>query len=127
VPALASFVRIELEVLLAALALIVAFQLLTGKINMGGMLLEKTTSGVDGYSAARLQLLLVTLVGAFYLITEVINSIHQGSPHFPTVDEKWLLLLGGSHSIYLGGKVNSLFGLFGNSNTTLNSPKGDLQ
>lgn len=34
---LAHFVRIELEVLLAALALIVAYQLLTGKIKMAGL------------------------------------------------------------------------------------------
>ena len=121
--------RIEIEVFLVALALIVGFQLLTGKINMKGLLIEKTDSGPGGFSPARLQMLLVTLAGAFYLISGVTDSIHQGTPQFPlqfpTVDSKLLLLLAGSHSVYLGGKLNSFFSLFGKSDTTLNLPKGD--
>ena len=123
---LLSFARIEVGVVLVALALVVGFQLLSGKINMGGLLLEKTGTGVGGYSPARLQLLLLTLVAAFYFISEVVNSIHNGTPQFPDVSEKWLLMLGGSHLIYLGGKVNSLFGIFREPETT-NSPKGDSQ
>lgn len=124
-----NFARIEIEVFLVALTLVVAFQLLTGKINVGGLLLEKTgygAGGAVGYSPARLQMLLITLAGAFYLISKVLDNIHHGILLFPNIDEKWLLLLGGSHSIYLGGKVNSLFGLFGKSDDTSNSPKGDL-
>jgi hypothetical protein len=39
------------------------------------------------------------------------------------MDSKVFLLLGGSHSIYLGGKLNSVFSLFGKSDTT--ATKGD--
>jgi hypothetical protein len=129
VHSLLAFARIEFEVFLVALALVVAFQLLTGKINMGGLLQEKTgyapRSGVNNYSPARLQMLLVTLAGAFYLISQVINNVHNGKPEFPTLDSRVFLLLGGSHSVYLGGKLNSLFGLFGKSDNSANSPKGD--
>jgi hypothetical protein len=121
---LVSFARTEVGVVLVALALVVGYQLLTGKINMNGLLLEKTGTGVGGYSPARLQLMLITLVAAFYFISEVANSIHNGTPQFPDVSQKWLLMLGGSHSIYLGGKVNSLFGFFGGSETS-KTPKGD--
>jgi hypothetical protein len=117
--------RIEIEVFLVALTLIVAFQLLTRKINTSGLLLEKTASGVTGLSAARVQMLLITLAAASYLISEVTTSISQGTPLFPAMDSKVFLLLGGSHSIYLGGKLNSFFNLFGKSGTTTTTPKGD--
>ena len=121
--------RIEIEVFLVALAMIVAFKLLTRTINTKGLLLEKTDSGSARVSPARVQMLLVTLAGAAYLISEVTNSIHQGTAQFPlqfpALDNKLLLLLGGSHSIYLGGKLNSVFGLFGKSDTSANSPKGE--
>jgi hypothetical protein len=115
--------RIEIEVFLVALTLIVAFRILTRKINTSGLLLEKTGSGPAGLSAARVQMLLVTLAAAAYLISEVTTSISQGNPQFPSMDSKVFLLLGGSHSIYLGGKLNSVFSLFGKSDTT--ATKGD--
>lgn len=124
---LTSFVQTELIVLLVGLAAIVAYQLLTGKVNMGGLLLDKTDSSGGGYSPARLQLLLITLAGAFYLFSEVVNNIKQKNFAFPDVDQRLFLLLGASHSFYLGGKVNSLFNLFGKPDPTPNSTKGDSQ
>jgi len=82
VQTLVSFARIEVGLVLIALALVVGYQLLSGKINMDGLLLEKTATGVGGYSPARLQLLLLTLVAAFYFISEVVTSIHNGAPQF---------------------------------------------
>jgi hypothetical protein len=117
--------RIEIEVFLVALALIVGFQLLTRRINTKGLLIEKLASGIDGFSPARLQMLLMTIAGAFYLISGVTVNIQQGQLNFPELDNRLFLLLGGSHALYLGGKLNSLFGLFGKSNSTPNSPKGD--
>ena len=133
---LTSFARIEIEVFLVALLLIVGFQVITGKINLKGLLLEKTgsektDSAPAGFSPARLQMLLVTFAGAFYIISQVVDLIHQGKPGFPTLDNRLFLLLGGSHSVYLGGKLNSFSSLFeklfGKSDTKANSLKGDQQ
>ena len=101
---LMTFARYELGSLLAILTAVVAFQILTGRINTRGLLSEKTKDGVVGVSPARVQLLLFTVAFAFYLLSAIINS-----GQFPTIDTKWLLILGGSHSIYLGGKGLSLF------------------
>ena len=102
---LMMFVRYETVFLLAALLAVVAFQMLTGRINTRGLLSEKTKDGLGVISAARVQLLMFTLAMAFYVLSQVVNS-HQ----FPTIDTKWLLILGGSHSIYLGGKSLPLIG-----------------
>jgi membrane-bound acyltransferase YfiQ involved in biofilm formation len=101
---LMMFARYEIGFLLAALLAVVAFQLLTGRIKTRGLLSEKTRNGLGGVSPARVQLLMLTVAFAFYLLSEIVNS-----RQFPTIDTKWLLILGGSHSIYLGGKSLSLF------------------
>ncbi len=101
---LMMFAQYEIGFFLAALIVVVAFQILTGRINTRGLLSEKTKDGVVGVSPARVQLLLFTVAFAFYLLSAIINS-----GQFPTIDTKWLLILGGSHSIYLGGKGLSLF------------------
>jgi len=102
--ALMSFARHEIEFLLGTLAAIVAYQILTGKINTRGLLNDE--HGV--FSPGRLQLLLVTLAGASYVFSQVLESITLGAPGFPTLDPKWLLALFGSHAIYLGGKSYSV-------------------
>jgi hypothetical protein len=96
---LIMFARYEIGFLLTALIAVVAYQILTGRINTRGLLSEKTENGVVGVSPTRVQLLLFTLAIAFYVLSQIAYS-HQ----FPTIDVKWLLILGGSHSIYLGGK-----------------------
>jgi len=101
---LMMFARYEIDFFLVALIAVVAYQLLTGRINTRGLLSEKTRNGLGGVSPARVQLLLFTVAFAFYLLSAIINS-----GQFPTIDTKWLLILGGSHSIYLGGKGLSLF------------------
>ena len=101
---LMMFAQYEIGFFLAALIVVVAFQILTGRINTRGLLSEKTTTGVVGVSPARVQLLLFTIGFAFYLLSQIVN-LRQ----FPTIDTKWLLILGGSHSIYLGGKSLPLF------------------
>jgi hypothetical protein len=105
---LMAFTQYEIGIVLAVLAAVVVFQLLTGRINTRGLLSEKTSTGIGPVSPARVQLLLFTLAIAFYLLSQVIQSI-KGSPpgvpiSFPDIETKWLVILGGSHSIYLGGK-----------------------
>jgi len=104
---LITFATYEIGIVVCALAAVVVFQFLTGRINTRGLLSEKTKAGLGPVSAARVQLLLFTLAFAIYVLSEVVKK-HQ----FPEIETKWLILLGGSHSIYLGGKgVLSLLGL----------------
>ena len=101
---LMMFAKYEIGVLLATLMAVIAFQILTGRIKTRGLLSEKTEKGVLVISPGRLQLLLFTLAFAFYVLSQLMNS-----RQFPEIDTKWLMILGGSHSIYLGGKSLSLF------------------
>jgi len=106
------FARYEICFVVAALIAVVGFQLLTGKIETRGLLREKTKNGLGGVSPARVQLLLLTVAFAFYVLSQVKFSIASAFPKpgvFPEIDVKWLLILGGSHSIYLGGKGISMF------------------
>jgi hypothetical protein len=109
-----SFFRIEFEVLTIGLIAIVAFRLLTGAINTGGLLFDKTVGKageqLGSFSPSRLQLLMLTLAVASYYLFQIVNQLHCGQPGFPDIPQKYLLMLGGSHSLYLGGKTYSLFG-----------------
>ena len=103
--ALATFSKYEVGFLVTAFASVVAYQFLSGRINMRGLLSEKTASGLGSISPARVQLLLFTLAMAVYVLSQIIK-LHA----FPEIETKWLLMLGGSHSIFLGAKgVLSLF------------------
>ena len=94
---LGDFMQIEIGVLLAALAIVVLYQMLTGRISLRGLL-----SGDDGKpSAARVQLLVATLVAALAYLAEVASHPSE----FPAVPS-WLLMgLAGSQIIYLWGKT----------------------
>ena len=110
---LESFIRIEFSILLLSLAAIVTYRLLTGQITLSGLLFDKngeTKSDAGNYSPARVQLLMLTIAGAAYYFSLVVINLHAGQVELPAIPEKWLLMLGGSHSIYLGGKTYSLFG-----------------
>lgn len=96
---LINFARYEAGILLAAFAVVIAYQFLTGGITMRGLLYEKTQAGLRGISAADVQLLLFTLAMAFYVLSHIVQL-----RTFPEIDTKWLLILGGSHSIFLGAK-----------------------
>lgn len=102
---LMMFARYEIEFLLAGLAAVVSFQIITGRINTKGLLSDKAKNGVVSFSPARLQLLMFTLAIAFYVLAKVMNSIAAGDPQFPQIDMNVLLILGGSHALYLGAKA----------------------
>ena len=105
---LLTFATYEMAIFLAALMALVGYRLLTGGIITKGLLSEKTASGVKSFSASRLQLLMITVALAFYVFGQILDSIARGHGEFPKIETKWLLILGGSHSIFLGGKGLSL-------------------
>ena len=103
---LVTFIHFEIWFLLIGLLLLVVYQILTGKIELKGILIEKDCSGktVKGYSQVRVQLLIFTVIGACYYLQQVVNNPNE----FPKVSEELLLLMGGSNMTYLGGKYYSL-------------------
>src|SRR5512136_2795373 len=65
----AHFMRLSLAIFLAALALLVAFQMLTGAINLRGLLTDKVSGG---FSPGRLQLLAATAMGAGWYLMQAL-------------------------------------------------------
>jgi hypothetical protein len=102
---LRTIARYEAIILLSALGTVIVFKFFTGGITMRNLLREKNSLGNGAVSAARVQLLLFTLAMAFYVLSQVVET-----RSFPEIETKYLLILGGSHSVFLGAKgVLSLF------------------
>jgi hypothetical protein len=114
---LAAFARYETATIICAITAIVLYQFLAGQINTRGLLSEKTSAGVGAISPARVQLLLFTLAFAIYLLSEIVKTYR-----FPEIDIKWLVLLAGSHSVFLGAK--GVLSLLGSSSPNL-TPGGE--
>ena len=117
---IATLIRYEILLFLGALALIIFYQLLTGRINMRRLLFAKGRAAASpsmqrrtnplierrtsGLSPSRIQLLVVSIGVAIYLLAEVIRDPSQ----FPEFPFGLLLLMAGSETIYLARKVNNL-------------------
>lgn len=99
---MAEFMIFETWLFLAGLALIVTSRLLTGKINLRGLLYEECATGK--YSPGRVQLLVVTIVSSIYYL---LQTLHDPT-HFPDIPPELVLVTGGGNLIYLIGKSSSL-------------------
>lgn len=96
----ANFMYGTAIVFLAVLAVIVAYQMLTGSINLRGLLQDDHGS----LSPGRVQALLATLTGcATYLL-----ALKGNTQALPAAPGELLALMGGSHTIYLLGKIKSV-------------------
>jgi hypothetical protein len=93
---------------------VIAWRLFTGGISLDSLFCgerrDRTT--LSGYSTffspGRTQLLMVTLLTVGYYLLQVIHD----PTAFPKIPAAWVVALGGSHAIYLGGKaVSMLFGI----------------
>ena len=106
------FLRSSTLIFLAALALIIFYQLLTGKINMRRLLFAKgrsvagpsTRRWTSGLSSSRIQLLVVTIGVSIYLLAKVVRDPGE----FIEIPTGLLLLMTGSGTIYLARKANNL-------------------
>jgi hypothetical protein len=101
--ALATVIAWEFWLFTAALVAVVAYQLLTGRINTDGLLQDKSSAG--GFSPMRLQLLLSTLSVAFYYLLQVFSQPHRSD--FPPLPPEFVAGLGVSHTLYHGSNVYS--------------------
>jgi hypothetical protein len=94
---------------LFALLVIVVLQLLNGRINVRGLLAEKTAAGVRAVSGARVQLLLATVTAAGMYITDTLTTTTTG--RLPEMQTPWLAALAASNGIHLLDKlVRALMG-----------------
>lgn len=91
----------EIVILLGAFCLIIAYQMLTGRINTRGMLSDKKTGGL---SPGRIQVLVFTVGFALYFVSQ----LSENPSRLPEVPEEILLLLFGSNAGYLGFKGKSV-------------------
>ena len=101
---LVTFISCEVWCLIGAFFLLIGYMILTGKIKTAGLLRTKDDKG--GISPARIQLLVLTLTGAFYYLMQVMDN---PSPNqLPDMPQQLLLVLGGSNLFYAGSKAYSL-------------------
>lgn len=98
---LGTVLRYEMMLLLLVLIAVITYKLMVQQININGLLLDKT--GGRGFSPGRLQMLAVTLTIALYYLLMVFDS--QDTERLPDLPNEFLIALGGSHTIYLGGKL----------------------
>ena len=97
---LAHILRLEVLGFLYALAATIAFKMLTGRINVTGLLSQIGTT--RNVSPGRIQLLLATIAASASYLSQVASSTDG---KLPGIDAKWLYLFGGSGSIYAFEKV----------------------
>ena len=102
-----TFLRYEIAAIVGGFALVVAFQLVTGQINLRNMLAEKDGSG--RYSPIRVQLLVLTLAGLGYYVLKLFDSTDAGGAiTLPRLPAGLVAVLGGSNLVYLSGKYYAL-------------------
>lgn len=99
---------VTLEVWGFALGLtgIVFHQLVSGRIDLRGLLRNKSPASGGELSPTRVQLLTLTLAAAFTYIA-LLPSTEPGT--LPEIPLEIVVLFGGSASIYLGGKSTPLW------------------
>jgi len=101
-PDIVKIATLEAQGLLTALFVIVMLRLLTGELRTRGLIEGTTAAGSRFVSAGRVQLLIATLAVA----VQYASQVWQSPQRLPDVPQTWLLLLGGSHALYLGSKFH---------------------
>ncbi len=108
---LSKFIQFEIWLFLGTLIFSIFFLIGKNKINLRGLLLDKT--GNRKYSPQRLQLLLVSLIFSIYYIFEVIHNLNECKAlnypcTMPKIRTEFLFVLGASNFAYLESKLASI-------------------
>lgn len=104
------FFCVALTIVVGGLFAAIGWKILTGEIKLDGILsskrsgLSKANTG-NIFSPGRVQLVATTVITATYYLTHVVHD----PARFPSIPKAWLLGLGASQGIYLGGKAVSAF------------------
>jgi hypothetical protein len=88
-----------------AFPLVVGCAFASGRIDTTGLLTDKQLGGL---SQVRVQLLLLTIAGAAFYLSQVAIALSNGSPTLPDIPESWVKILGLSNGLYVGGKSVSV-------------------
>jgi hypothetical protein len=99
----AEFMIFEIWFILIGMAIIVIFQLITGRINLKGLLCEKNMA--NKFSPVRVQLLLVLVAVALYYLLKQFKD----PTRFPMVHVDVVLVLGSSNLVYIARKYWSIY------------------
>jgi hypothetical protein len=94
---LASLVRWEVWLAMIGVMAIVAYQLLTGRINARGLLFDRKDGKFD---PGRVQFLAITLFAAL----DYLFLFARAPTRLPALPPELLIVLGGSSLFYLGSK-----------------------
>ena len=89
---------------ITAFPLVIGYAFATGEIDLSRLLVDKQLAGL---SQVRVQLLLVTISGAAFYITQAAMAFHAGTTKLPDIPQPWLVMLGLSNGLYIGGKSAS--------------------
>jgi hypothetical protein len=101
-PGVTDIIMWEGLIFLFALLAVVGVRILTGGLRTRALIEGTTAGGSRFMSAGRVQLLIVSLVTA----AQYLAQVWQDPQTFPDIPQSWLLLLGGSHVLYLGSKFH---------------------
>lgn len=93
----------EITIILAVLFVIVVGKLLNGEIVSDGLLHVKVPGSEHQISPARVQLLVMTMAGAWEYVTLVLND--YASHKMPEMPNSLMAVFAGSHAVYLGSKA----------------------
>ena len=93
-----DLIRLEIWAFLGGAAVIVLYKMLIGRINTRRLL----GAGDNAITVHRVQMLAITFYVAFDYIRRVAAT--HDLTILPDEPQNMLLLLGGSHTLYLGGK-----------------------
>ncbi|BAY22577.1 hypothetical protein NIES2100_23400 [Calothrix sp. NIES-2100] len=108
---LSKLIQFEIWLFLVGLMSSIFFLMFKKKINLRGLLFEKTSN--HKYSPERLQLLLFTLIFVVYYLFDVrhnLNVCKLGNEPciMPQIRSEFLFALGGSNFAYLWGKLSAI-------------------
>lgn len=88
----------------AALGIVIAFRCLSGDVGLAGILAHDAAGQAEGRPAPERVQLLVMFLFALVAYGRIALSAPSGHA-MPPVPPELMALLGGSHSIYLSGKL----------------------
>jgi len=97
----------EITLIIAALAGVVGYGLLTGRINLRGLLTDRAGGALN---PSRIQMLVVTF-GALVSYLGDVAALPPHASELPPVSQTLLLILGGSHAVHLASLFAGRAGL----------------
>jgi hypothetical protein len=101
---LVMLLDLEATTFVYGLAFVVVYELLTSRINMKGLFIDKSGSG--RLRPERVQLLIATVALASKYLVDVSSTTMTA---LPPLDAGWLYLFGGSSGVYVARKLYERF------------------